>query len=81
MCGLGSLYFSFCYFICFSFLIIPSWWKEMQMEEEVEGEVWGEVEIWSLQEVNVQSKQEDWKQKMKIRRMHEPMLLGGSSKW
>ncbi len=53
----------------------------MQMEEEVEGEVWGEVEIWSLQEVNVQSKQEDWKQKMKIRRMHEPMLLGGSSKW
>jgi hypothetical protein len=39
------------------------------------------VEIWSLQEVNVQSKQEDWKQKMKIRRMRKPMLLGGSTKW
>jgi hypothetical protein len=39
------------------------------------------VEIWSLQEVNVQSKQEVWKQKMKIRRTHEPMLLWGSTKW
>jgi hypothetical protein len=40
------------------------------------GKGWG---WWSIQGLKMQRKQGDWKQRVWIREVHEPMLLGGTT--
>lgn len=41
-----------------------------------EGKGWG---WWSIQVMKMQRKQGDWKQRVGIKEVHEPMLLGGTT--